>query len=237
MSCLNAIVYELFKCLHWDKKKMSQCLQGPNCSVPDHQSDCVSFLFLQFVLRQLRKGGGHSHMLMDIKCLSIDPPFLRRPYTQWPPFLHFCIKFYIKIAIFCALRVHFETFNDFVEIFTENLQILPWNCTFAHWMTPISASPHQKKKPFPGGHSNGKRGYQARPWTHKKHPNHVLFRYEKKDPKYAFLHAFFLICLSCRPTFQNLSNQKHTIFSNFARFCTPKQCTRVQYLVLKNNPN
>ena len=34
---------------------------------------------------------------------------------------------------------------------------------------------------FPGGgHSNGKRGYQARPWTHKKHPNHILFRYEKR---------------------------------------------------------
>ena len=59
----------------------------------------------------------------------------------------------------------------------------------------------------------------------------------KKDPKYAFLHAFFLICLSC--SFQNLSryDQKHTLFSNFARFCTPKRCTRVQYLVLKNNPN
>ena len=32
--------------------------------------------------------------------------------------------------------------------------------------------------------------------------NHVTFRYMKKDPKYAFLHAFFLICLSC--SFQNL---------------------------------
>ena len=31
-----------------------------------------------------------------------------------------------------------------------------------------------------GGHSNGKKRYQARPWTHKKHPNHVLFRYEKR---------------------------------------------------------
>ena len=30
-----------------------------------------------------------------------------------------------------------------------------------------------------GGHSNGKRGYQARPWTHKNHPNHVIFRYGK----------------------------------------------------------
>ena len=26
-------------------------------------------------------------------------------------------------------------------------------------------------------------------------------------------------------------------FSNFARFCTPKRCTRVQCLVLKNSPN
>ena len=32
-------------------------------------------------------GGAHSHMLVDIKCLSIDPLFLRRSYTQWPPFL------------------------------------------------------------------------------------------------------------------------------------------------------
>ena len=31
-----------------------------------------------------------------------------------------------------------------------------------------------------GGHSNGKRGYQAHPWTHKKHPNHVFFRYENR---------------------------------------------------------
>ena len=53
-----------------------------------------------------------------------------------------------------------------------------------------------------GGHSNGKRGYQARPWTHKKHPNHI-FLGMKIDSKYAFLHAFFFICLSC--PFENLS--------------------------------
>ena len=35
-------------------------------------------------------------------------------------------------------------------------------------------------RPRGGGHSNGKRGYQARPWTHKKHPNHVFFRYENR---------------------------------------------------------
>ena len=32
-------------------------------------------------------------------------------------------------------------------------------------------------------------------------------------------------------------DQKHTLFSNFARFCTPKRCTHVHCLVLKNNPN
>ena len=35
-------------------------------------------------------------------------------------------------------------------------------------------------RPGGGGHSNGKRGYQARPWTHKKYPNHVLFRSENR---------------------------------------------------------
>ena len=60
-----------------------------------------------------------------------------------------------------------------------------------------------------GEHSNGKRGYQARPWTHKKHPNHVSFRYEKR-PRIRVLHAFFLICLSC--PFQNLSIWPKTHF-------------------------
>ena len=59
----------------------------------------------------------------------------------------------------------------------------------------------------------------------------------KIDPKYAFLHTFLLICPSC--PFQNLSiwPKTHTLFSNFTRFCTPNRCTRVQCLVLKNNPN
>ena len=74
-------------------------------------------------------------------------PFFHSVHTQWPPFFHFCIKCYLKIASFCALRAHFQKFNDFVAILTENLQILPWNCTLAHWMTPISGSPHQKS-PF-----------------------------------------------------------------------------------------
>ena len=103
-------------------------------------------------------GGGHSHMSVDIKCLSIDPLFYADPtpndplfysvHTLWPPFFHFCIKFYIKIANFCALSPHFEKFNDFVAILTENLQILPWNCIIAHWMTPIFWESTPKKPPF-----------------------------------------------------------------------------------------
>ena len=68
-------------------------------------------------------------------------------------FFHFGIKFYIKIANFCALRAHFEKFNDFVAILTENLQNLPWNCIFAHWMTPIFGSAHQKSPHFFGAHT------------------------------------------------------------------------------------
>ena len=64
-----------------------------------------------------------------------------------------------------------------------------------------------------------------------------IFRYENRPYKYVFLHAFFLICPPC--PFQNLSiwPKTHPFFSNFARFRTPKRCTRVHCLVLKNNPN
>ena len=65
-----------------------------------------------------------------------------------------------------------------------------------------------------------------------KHTLNTYFSGMKINPKY----AFFLICPS-RP-FQNLSLWPKTHpFSNFARFCTPKRCTRVHCLVLKNNPN
>ena len=54
----------------------------------------------------------------------------------------------------------------------------------------------------------------------------------KIDPKC----TFFLICPSCH--FQNLSIWPKTHpFSNSTRFCTPKQCTCVHCLVLKNNLN
>ena len=72
-----------------------------------------------------------------------------------------------------------------------------------------------------GGHSNGKRGYQAHPGTHKKHPNHV-FSGMKINPKYAFLHAFFLICLSC--PFQTWPSYAHP----FLKFCTKTTIIRLR---------
>ena len=48
----------------------------------------------------------------------------------------------------------------------------------------------------------------------------MYFSGMKIDPKYTFLHAFFLICLLC--PFKNLYiwPKAHTLFSNFTRFCT-----------------
>ena len=69
-----------------------------------------------------------------------------------------------------------------------------------------------------------------------KHTLNTYFSGMKIDPKYVFLHVFLLICPSC--PFQNLSIWPKTHpFSNFTHFCTPKRCTRVHCLVLKNNPN
>ena len=76
-------------------------------------------------------------------------------------------------------------------------------------------------------------GYHPRKRTFKTHP---YFSGMKIDPKYAFLHAFFSI-------FHHVLfkicqyDQKHTLFSNFVCFCTPKRCTPVHWLVLKNNPS
>ena len=70
-----------------------------------------------------------------------------------------------------------------------------------------------------------------------KYTLNTYFSCMKIDPKYVFLHVFFLICPLC--PFQNLSiwPKTHPFFFNFARFCIPKRCTRVHCLVLKNNPN
>ena len=64
-----------------------------------------------------------------------------------------------------------------------------------------------------------------------KYTLNTYFSGTKIDPKYALLHEFFLICPSC--PFQNWSIWPKTqfFFSNFARVCTPKHCTRVHWAV------
>ena len=54
---------------------------------------------------------------------------------------------------------------------------------------------------LPGGHSNGKRGYQARPWTHKKHPNHVFFRHENRPLIRVFACIFLNLPVMSFPKF------------------------------------
>ena len=70
----------------------------------------------------------------------------------------------------------------------------------------------------PGGHLNGKKGYQARPWTHKKHPKHIflglkfasLNKYSSriwhpkhwffffKNPKQVMMHPIHVRHVQCR---------------------------------------
>ena len=85
----------------------------------------------------------------------------------------------------------------------------------------------------PGGATRMARGGIRFVHGHTKSTLITYFSGMKIHPKYAFLHKFFLICPSC--PFQNLSIWPKT--HPFFRFCTPKRCTRVQCLVLKNNPN
>ena len=60
----------------------------------------------------------------------------------------------------------------------------------------------------------------------------------KIDPKYVFLHALIFLNLPVMFFIKFVYMTKNRpFFSNFACFCTPKRCTHVQYLVLKNNPN
>ena len=67
-----------------------------------------------------------------------------------------------------------------------------------------------------------------------RHTLNMYFSCMKIDPKYAFLHAFFLI-FPLR-LFQNLSIWSKTQpFSSFTRFCIPEQCTHIHCLVLKKN--
>ena len=98
---------------------------------------------------------GHSYMLVDIDCLSLDSPFyadltpddplFSSVHTQWPPFFHFCEEFYVHIRDFRGvLCVHFEKTIDFTAILTKKLKILAWN--YIEW-TPYLEST-SKHTPF-----------------------------------------------------------------------------------------
>ena len=60
----------------------------------------------------------------------------------------------------------------------------------------------------------------------------------KIHPIYTFWYVFFFFNFSIMsfPKFARMT-KTHPFFSNFAWFCTPKQCTHVHRLVLENNPN
>ena len=97
---------------------------------------------------------GHSHMSVDIRCLSIDPHFLRQSYTQWPPFFfspHPMTPFFP--LLYQSSHVQITNFHAYFR----NLQILLYyNINFAnfglklHFCTlndPHFGGPHQKN-PF-----------------------------------------------------------------------------------------
>ena len=104
---------------------------------------------------------GHSHMSVDIKCLSIDPLFLYRSYTQWPgqwpPFLfspHPLTPFFP--LLYQILHENCKYFARFARIL-RNLTIL-WQfwqkicqfyleIAFLHTEWPPFLGVHTKKGP------------------------------------------------------------------------------------------
>ena len=80
-------------------------------------------------------------------------------------------------------------------------------------------------------------GYHPRKRTFKTHRKHVFFRYENRPLIRVFACVFLNLSIMSFPKFVNMTKNTPFFFSNFARFCTPKRCTRVHCLVLKNNPN
>ena len=65
-----------------------------------------------------------------------------------------------------------------------------------------------------------------------KHTLNTYFSGMKIDPKYEFLHAFVFLSVMSFPKFVNMTKN-----TPFFQFCTPKRCSCVHCLVLKNNPN
>ena len=103
---------------------------------------------------------GHCHMSVDIKCPSIDnlftqilhpmTPLFSSVHTQWLPFFHFSIKFYIQIAkVSRALRAFWEI-HKFGGNFNIELANVGWKLNFfilnAFLMTLIFESRHIKGK-------------------------------------------------------------------------------------------
>ena len=108
-------------------------------------------------------------------------------------------------------------------------------CKNAHIQKIRKRSTFEKFAPSPGGHLYFRLDI-IRVKGLSKHTLNTYFSGMKIDPKYSFLHAFYLIWASC--PFQNLSIWPKTYpFSNFARFYTTKRCMQIHCLVLKNNPN
>ena len=71
-----------------------------------------------------------------------------------------------------------------------------------------------------------------------KHTLSTYFPRMKIHPNYMFLHVFFLLHLSIMAFPKFVTNVTKPFFPPvFAWFCTPKQCTHIHRLVLKNNPN
>ena len=98
-------------------------------------------------------------MLVDIKCLSIDPLFyanptpndpffLFSPHPTTPFFFHFCITSYIKIANFCPLRAHFEKLNDFCGNFNRKFANFALKLHFCTLNDPHFGEFTPKKPPF-----------------------------------------------------------------------------------------
>ena len=116
-------------------------------------------------------------------------------------------------------------FQNFLNIYQNWLkfkEIFEKNCYFSQNLVPNRVDWYMN---WPGG------GIRLVHGLTKKHPNHVFFRYENRPLIGVFACIFLNLPVMSFPKFVYMT-KKHTLFSNFAHFCTPKHC-----LVLKNNPN
>ena len=75
-------------------------------------------------------------------------PFFIQSTPNDPLFSTFCIKFYIKVANFCALRAHFEKFNDFCCNFNKKNCKFCLEIAFLHTEWPPFLRVHIRKAPI-----------------------------------------------------------------------------------------